>query len=108
MATSNTNARLDQLYTQLQFGKSKPHGAKHKGFPVGGAKKLRTALTAIKQKHPEVMVKISNTSKGGKGASSAETSQGMKSIRAHLSYITRGGKLELTDQDGNTIKGKEE
>lgn len=60
------------------------------------AKAIRGKLGSIVRKAPEVMVKISG---GGKG---------MKQIKDHLDYISRNGKLDIEDQDGNVIKGREE
>jgi len=48
---------------------------------------------------PQVMVKI--TSFGGAGDKHT-------SVRAHLEYITRNGKLEAEDEQGNIISGKKE
>ncbi|WP_424196619.1 relaxase/mobilization nuclease domain-containing protein (plasmid) [Ampullimonas aquatilis] len=56
---------------------------------------IRKKLTAITNQAPQAVVKISG---GGKG---------MKVIAAHFSYISRHGKLDLEDQDGNIIKGKD-
>jgi hypothetical protein len=53
-------------------------------------------LGAIAKRTPEVMVKISG---GGKG---------MKQIKGHLEYISRNGKIELEDQDGNKLNGVED
>ncbi len=61
----------------------------------GGAKAIRSKLGSIAKRTPEVMVKISG---GGKG---------MKHIKDHLDYISRNGKLELEDQDGETIIGRD-
>lgn len=59
----------------------------------------RAALNAIKntnKKLPQVVVKISGSSKGANKA------------QAHADYIGRNGKVEIEDQDGNTYKGKNE
>ncbi len=60
------------------------------------AASVRQKLDALAKRSPEVMVKISG---GGKG---------MKQIRDHLDYISRNGKLDLEDQDGNLVRGREE
>lgn len=51
------------------------------------------ALTA--KKAPEVMIKISGNAKG------------MSKIRAHLKYISRNGKVELENEIGEVIDGRE-
>lgn len=59
----------------------------------------KTALNAIKgvnKKLPQVVVKISGSSKGANKAQS------------HADYIGRNGKVEIEDQDGNKYKGKNE
>lgn len=71
-------------------------GTVGQGGVSGDAKSVRSKLGAIVKRTPEVMVKISG---GGKG---------MKQIKDHLDYISRNGKLEVEDQDGNTLKGREE
>lgn len=60
------------------------------------SKIIRNKLGEIVKKPPEVMVKISG---GGKG---------MRQIKDHLDYISRNGKLDIEDQEGDVIKGKEE
>lgn len=57
------------------------------------AARARNALNRTVRRVPEVMVKISGT---GKGA---------KSLRAHLDYISRNGKVALEDQYGDKIEG---
>lgn len=59
----------------------------------------KTALNVIKgvnKKLPQVVVKISGSSKGANKA------------QAHADYIGRNGKVEIEDQDGNKYKGKNE
>jgi len=60
------------------------------------ANRVRRMLKLTARKAPEVVIKISG---GGKG---------MRSIKNHFNYISRNGKLELEDQDGNKIRGREE
>jgi len=57
------------------------------------AARARHSLSRTVRRVPEVMVKISGT---GKGA---------KSLRAHLEYISRNGKVTLEDQYGDRIEG---
>lgn len=59
----------------------------------------KTATNIIKgvnKKLPQVVVKISGTSKGANRA------------QAHIDYIGRHGKVELEDQDGNRYSNKDE
>ncbi len=54
----------------------------------------RLALTA--RKAPEVMVKITSSSKG------------MRQIGRHLDYISRKGQIDVEDQDGLVVRGRDE
>lgn len=56
----------------------------------------RQKLAATVRKAPEVMVKISG---GGKD---------MRSIKAHMDYISRNGEVELEDEQGRIHLGKED
>ena len=56
----------------------------------------REKLAATVRKAPEVMVKISG---GGKD---------MRSIKAHMDYISRNGEVELEDEQGRIHLGKED
>ncbi|MGU9945096.1 relaxase/mobilization nuclease domain-containing protein [Bordetella avium] len=56
----------------------------------------REKLAATVRKAPEVMVKISG---GGKD---------MRSIKAHMDYISRNGAVELEDEQGRVHQGKED
>ncbi|NGM80165.1 relaxase/mobilization nuclease domain-containing protein [Burkholderia multivorans] len=58
---------------------------------------LRAQIARTVQRVPEVMVKITNR----QGAQN-----GMGAIRAHLDYISRKGRVDLEDQDGNSISGR--
>lgn len=60
------------------------------------AERLREQLARTMRRTPEVMVKITNKASGH---------QGMGAIRRHLDYISRNGKVELEDQDGQSICG---
>jgi len=57
---------------------------------------VREKLAATVRKAPEVMVKISG---GGKD---------MRSIKAHMDYISRNGAVELEDEQGRVHQGKED
>ncbi|CAN7309160.1 relaxase/mobilization nuclease domain-containing protein [Caballeronia sp. LjRoot34] len=72
---------------------------------MGGAKlsagaqdaaRLRAELARTVRRVPEVMVKITNKASG---------SNGIGAIRRHLDYISRNGKVEMEDQDGQSISG---
>jgi hypothetical protein len=53
-------------------------------------------LARTVRKVPEVMVKITSSSKG------------MKQIGAHLDYISRKGQIDIEDQDGLITRGRDE
>lgn len=77
--------------------KKKPAGgAVGQGGVTGGANSIRSKLGSITKKPPQVMVKISG---GGKG---------MKQIKDHLDYISRNGKIDLENEDGDILSGKED
>lgn len=65
----------------------------------GSPAQLRAQITRTIRTVPEVMIKITNRPGGKKG---------MKSIQGHLRYISRHGKVELEDQDGQMIAGADE
>ena len=56
---------------------------------------IRSRLGSIQRRVPEAMVKISGAGRC------------MGQIRAHLSYISRNGQIELEDQDGQKMNGRE-
>lgn len=64
---------------------------KHKG----SADSNRARARRVANHAPEVMVKVSGNAKGG------------AHVQAHLDYISRNGKLEIEDERGDVIKGKE-
>jgi hypothetical protein len=59
------------------------------------AGRVRTLTALTTKKAPEVMVKISGSSRG------------MNKIRAHLEYISRNGKVELENENGEKISSRE-
>ncbi|MFM0038697.1 relaxase/mobilization nuclease domain-containing protein [Paraburkholderia strydomiana] len=61
-------------------------------------RRMREQLARTLRRTPEVMVKITNKESGA---------QGMGAVRRHLRYISRNGKVELEDQDGMTMLGRE-
>ena len=58
------------------------------------AMRERIEATVVRRA-PQVMVKVTG---GGRG---------MKAIAAHLRYISKNGRLELEDQRGETMRGKD-
>ena len=67
----------------------------------GDAARLRAAAirkrieATVVRRAPQVMVKVTG---GGRG---------MKAIAAHFRYISKNGRLEIEDQRGETIRGKD-
>lgn len=59
------------------------------------ANRVRQIATLTAKKAPEVMVKISGSGKG------------MNKIRAHFEYISQNGKVELENESGELINGRE-
>ncbi|MFL9991141.1 relaxase/mobilization nuclease domain-containing protein [Paraburkholderia sediminicola] len=59
---------------------------------------MREQLARTLRRTPEVMVKVTNKASGA---------QGMGAVRRHLRYISRNGRIELEDQDGMTVLGRE-
>jgi len=57
------------------------------------ANRVRQIAALTAKKVPEVMVKISGNGKG------------MNKVRAHFEYISRNGKVELENENGELIKG---
>ncbi|AEC20740.1 nickase [Pusillimonas sp. T7-7] len=69
------------------------HSPKQTGMT--GSARIREKLSLASRNAPEVMVKISG---GGKG---------MRQIKAHLDYISRNGLVDLENEDGQLITGRE-
>lgn len=59
---------------------------------------MRAQVARTLRRTPEVMVKITNK---------AASAQGMGAVRRHLRYISRNGRVELEDQNGDRIAGKD-
>lgn len=59
------------------------------------ASRVRTLTALTTKKAPEVMVKISGSSRG------------MNKVRAHLEYISRNGKVELENENGEKISSRD-
>ncbi|AJY08364.1 MULTISPECIES: relaxase/mobilization nuclease domain-containing protein [Burkholderia] len=62
------------------------------------AARMRAQIARTLRRAPEVMVKITNQ---------AASAQGMGAVRRHLRYISRNGRIELEDQNGACIEGKD-
>jgi hypothetical protein len=88
------------------FGAAEPRGLRARSAGNGGgtagsttgsreerSSAVRQKLQAIARRSPEVMVKVSGTSRG------------FGHLRAHFSYISRDGQIELEDQDGQVMNG---
>ena len=56
---------------------------------------IRQRIEATVRRVPQVMVKVTG---GGRG---------MKAIAAHLRYISKNGRLDIEDERGETMRGKE-
>ncbi|WP_042264278.1 relaxase/mobilization nuclease domain-containing protein [Paraburkholderia heleia] len=69
-----------------------------RGEPGRDVRRMREQLARTLRRTPEVMVKITNRASGA---------HGMGALRRHLRYISRNGKVELEDQDGMTVLGRE-
>ena len=61
-------------------------------------RRMREQLVRTLRRTPEVMVKITNKASGA---------QGMGAVRRHLRFISRNGRVQLEDQDGQTVLGRE-
>ncbi len=65
-------------------------------FVAAKAQEIRDRLALTARKAPEVVVKITSSCKG------------MHQIGRHIDYISRKGQIEVEDQDGLLVSGKEE
>ncbi len=110
--TGRTTATLDEWGSRL-FNIGAPSapraaggGARRRALPpasMGGRLRtpearvqfVRQKLQQMVRRAPQVMVKI------------AKAPKGMRGISNNLSYISRDGKLDIEDQDGQVIQGKE-
>ena len=109
----NMDERLDEWGSRL-FNVSRdtpPRPRRSKRTPLGSPKPVspsgrlgtpqarityvRQTLQAMVRRSPQVIVKLVRAPKG------------MKGISNNLTYISRDGLLEIEDQDGQVIKGKE-
>lgn len=65
------------------------------GVKFSAGAKSKNAAAVIKRA-PEVMVKITGSSSG------------LATVKHHIDYISRNGEVELTDESGATISGRDE
>ena len=82
--------------TRSPLGSAKPVGT-NRGLstPQARATYVRRKLQAMVRRSPQVVVKLVRAPKG------------MKGISNNLTYISRDGQLEIEDQDGQVILGKD-
>ena len=109
--TNQIDEQLDEWGSRL-FNISTetlPRPRNSKRIPLGSAKPVSTGgstpqaratyvrqkLQAMVRRAPQVVVKI------------AKAPKGMKGISNNLTYISRDGQLEIEDQDGQVIHGKD-
>ena len=81
---------------RIPLGSAKPVGTGGRlSTPQARAAYVRQKLQAMVRQAPQVVVKLVKSPKG------------MKGISNNLTYISRDGQLEIEDQDGQVIHGKE-
>lgn len=78
---------------KIRFGSG--GSSKSEGVRFSPGAKSKNATSVIKRA-PEVMVKITGSSAG------------LATVKHHIDYISRNGDVELTDEHGDTIKGRDE
>ncbi|HRB81489.1 MAG TPA: relaxase/mobilization nuclease domain-containing protein [Nitrospira sp.] len=80
----------------VRLASTKPVGTGGRfSTPQARATYVRQKLQAMVRRAPQVVVKLVRAPKG------------MKGISNNLTYISRDGQLEIEDQDGQVIQGKE-
>mgnify|MGYP000739341239 CR=1 FL=1 len=77
---------------KIRFGSG--GSSKSEGVRFSPGAKAKNATSVIKRA-PEVMVKITGSSSG------------LATVKHHIDYISRNGDVELIDEQGETIKGRE-
>jgi hypothetical protein len=111
--TSEIDEKLDEWGSRLFniLTETLPRPRNSKRIPLGSAKRVSTGgrlstpqaranyvrqkLQAMVRRAPQVVVKLVKAPKG------------MKGISNNLTYISRNGQLEIEDQDGQVIQGKD-
>lgn len=111
--TNEIDEKLDEWGSRLfnVTTETQPRPRSSKRLPLGSAKPVSTGgrlstpqaratyvrqkLQAMVRRAPQVVVKLVKAPKG------------MKGISNNLTYISRDGQLEIEDQDGQVIQGKD-
>jgi hypothetical protein len=84
------------FYPGNRVVKVKPQPRLNGGSARQRAAAIRERIAAtVVRRAPQVMVKVTG---GGRG---------MKAIAAHFRYISRGGRLDIEDERGETMRGKD-
>ena len=84
------------FYPGNRVVKTKPQPKLGAGAARQGAAAIRERIEAtVVRRAPQVMVKVTG---GGRG---------MKAIAAHFRYISKNGRLDIEDERGETMRGKE-
>ncbi|QKZ07843.1 relaxase/mobilization nuclease domain-containing protein [Pseudomonas eucalypticola] len=94
MATNDAGgfSREEEHSIEFAFGHKRPKGQRLKLGKAGAKAQAWRTVT----KAPEVIVRVSG---GGKTA---------QHVKAHFDYITRRGQLEMVNDQGETIRGKDQ
>lgn len=106
MGRSEVDGVIKDWGERVDYGRVRSRAQDRKGKNIAGGRYSkpepikkpagREKLAATVRKAPEVMVKISG---GGKD---------MRSIKAHMDYISRNGDVELEDEQARVHQGKED
>ena len=84
------------FYPGNRVVKTKPQPKLGAGAALQRAAAIRERIEAtVVRRAPQVMVKVTG---GGRG---------MKAIAAHFRYISKNGRLDIEDERGETVRGKE-
>ena len=92
MTIAETDALLEKWGDRLLRRKRPSDGLP---IPAMRAGAVRREVRAVVRRAPQVMVKVTG---GGRG---------MGAIKAHMAYISKRGRLEAEDQEGERHKGRE-
>ena len=93
---STENLTRPRSSKRIPLGSAKPVGTGGRlSTPQARATYVRQKLQALVRHAPQVVVKLVKAPKG------------MKGISNNLTYISRDGQLEIEDQDGQVIHGKD-
>lgn len=114
MAKREINGVIKDWGERTDFGRVK--GRKGKNIAGGRYSKpapskspaAREKLSATVRKAPEVMVKITTGRKDPATGKPRPIMTDMRSIKAHMDYISRNGAVEVEDEQGRIHQGMEE